>query len=860
MCMRALSLTRGNFVVACLLGTLATAPSRGEGRLDRDGNPLPAGAIARLGTLTLRSCGDPMLYAPSGKYFVSTSGPSRSQIAFFDPNSGRRLFEIDTSGTGSHLVFSPDGKRLACPLPGGYHNQVWAVDSRKLLFDFEGSQACFSADGSKLITVSFYGKGHCRVLDSHSGEVLKEHRLEAALTWAEFVPGDTKVVFRDNITGRTVLFDWGRQTRAPGFACEKGYGATASPDGKTLALANRQGIRLVDLVTGAELGNWKQRADGLAVFAPDGRRLAWSGYDERRGIAYPWIVEIAGDTPRRAGLPSNNFAPPCFTPDGEALVVLDDGGIPVWRDVQTGKEIRPRDGHSGAVWEVMPTPDGRHLLSRDLNRQLVWDLHTARLVKRYPDELPSGETPLYTPLNRGTSPGHMLTLHEGTGVLRLRDFVSGRQLLQLEGNHGFASGHVHPAVVARDGKSAVLVSRDYQIRVYDLDNGKLRITYHPRAAILSLDFSEDGRYLSWVTQGRPGGDGPFFLDTHTGREVSDPKTFRLGPARQWTYSGQEEGLKHLIDRNLVDSAGRRIDRTWPKSLFDIVISPDARYLALHYSDVPPGQKGEGRLGLWDLATGKPLSHVQLQQGTIRFSPDCRLLVTTTLEGSLDVWEIATGQKRLSLKGHLPGEIPALAFLPSGRTLASGGRDGQVLLWDLTGRSPDGTWHNARHDPARLKELWAALAAGDTTLAHRAIWELIADPAGSVSFLAERLRPVPVIDAKLAAKLIADLDSATFSTRQRASTDLAKWGEAALPEIRAAVKNPSSLEQARRLKPLLADLERQDLSSDRLRGVRAIEVLEWIDTAEARRILDNLAHGFATARLTKEAKKALKRYP
>ena len=83
-----------------------------------------------------------------------------------------------------------------------------------------------------------------------------------------------------------------------------------------------------------------------------------------------------------------------FSTDGKLVVGTGSDGLVIW-DADTGKEIRPREGHSGTVWEVMPTADGRHLLSRDLNRQLVWDLRTAKVVKRYPDDLPGGETPLY---------------------------------------------------------------------------------------------------------------------------------------------------------------------------------------------------------------------------------------------------------------------------------------------------------------------------------------------------------------------------------------------------------------------------------------------------------------------------------
>ncbi len=53
---------------------------------------------------------------------------------------------------------------------------------------------------------------------------------------------------------------------------------------------------------------------------------------------------------------------------------------------------------------------------------------------------------------------------------------------------------------------------------------------------------------------------------------------------------------------------------------------------------------------------------------------------------LHVWEPSTGAKRGSFKGHLD-EIFCVAFSPNSQTLASGGKDGRVYLWDLRSMKP-----------------------------------------------------------------------------------------------------------------------------------------------------------------------------
>jgi WD40 repeat protein len=836
-------------------------------RLDHDGNPLPDGAIARLGTLKLRACHAPIAYTPDGKYFVCSTGLPRVGVAFYDPETGRRVFDLGAGSSGSSLQFSPDGKCVTCPR-GGEDNPVWDLEQRKQRYTFEGNQAGFSADSLRLITISYQAKGRCRVLDSTSGKLLGEHLLDANITWAEVLPCGTKIVFRDTkvdakftSTHQIVLFDLTKRKRLAAFACTEGRGTSVTPDGKTLAITNGDGVRLFDLASGKEARHWKQRADSRAVFSVDGKRIAWSGYDNSHGIAYPWVAEVAGGSPRRLGLPTNSFSPPCFTPDGKALVVLEAGGVPEWRDIETGKAIRPLDAHAGSVWDIRALSDGEHLSSRDHNRLLVWNHFTGKLVRRYPDDLPTCETALH----QRNAFDFMMTVHEPSGVLRLRDIVSGRELMKLEGKHGFVGPPADPLSIARDGKTAALVSKDYYIRIYDLTTSKLRRTFDPDAAVWNVELSDDGRYMQWVAQrliSDKRGDGPFYLDTRTGEEHAAAAKFFPSKTRDSWSSSDLVGLRNrLAKAKLFDGNGKPIDPKWSERVHAIHASPDGRCLALSYALPDTDNFGERQYasGLWDVATGKPFTRMKLRWGTLHFSADSRLLVNATMEGVIEVWEIAAGQKRLTLKGHLPGEISCLHFLHDRRILVSGGADTQILLWDLTGRAPDGVWRGTQHALEKQRALWDALSA-EAAHADRAMWELVADPAGSVAFLAKHLPPAPAADAKLVVALIDDLDSPVFATRTRATEKLATAGEAALPFLRQALKNPNSLEQGRRLQRLLDDLYRLDLTGDRLRATRAVEVLESIGSAGARKVLESLATGFAEARLTQEAQRALRRLP
>src|SRR5262249_1021913 len=124
-----------------------------------------------------------------------------------------------------------------------------------------------------------------------------------------------------------------------------------------------------------------------------------------------------------------------------------------------------------------------------------------------------------------------------------------------------------------------------------------------------------------------------------------------------------------------------------------------------------------------------------------FSPDSGLLATTSRRGTIHLWDLATGRERLTLQGHRNCSIRSLLFTPDHRFLFSGGDDSQVLQWDLTGRAIDGVWRTVKHDQQKLLHLWRQLGDADAALAHKAIWESAADPAGTVAFLEPRLKPM-----------------------------------------------------------------------------------------------------------------------
>src|SRR5262249_26308298 len=158
-------------------------------------------------------------------------------------------------------------------------------------------------------------------------------------------------------------------------------------------------------------------------------------------------------------------------------------------------------------------------------------------------------------------------------------------------------------------------------------------------------------------------------------------------------------------------------------------------------------------------------------------------------------------------------------------------------------------------------LWADLCGADAARAYRGAWQLAAGPKQSVPFLCTHLRPVAVLSPALrerAAAWVRDLDDDRFKVRERATKDLSRLGEAAMPVLQEGLTGRLSPEARQRAKRLLAALSDLPLSGQRVGALRSLAVLEHVDTPEARELLLQLAAGPPEARLTREARATLDR--
>ncbi|MEP7120303.1 MAG: protein kinase [Byssovorax sp.] len=410
-----------------------------------------------------------------------------------------------------------------------------------------------------------------------------------------------------------------------------------SPDSKLLAVASfDHTARVVDLASRvSRVFRGFENEVTTVAFSRDSKVLA-AGSGDGRVRLFP----IATPPSRVLGDGLTKLAALDLSPDQQrALAAGEDGTVRLW--TLASGALTLLEGHQGPVLDARFSPDGSLIASAgDDGTTRIWDL-TGHAIWILPGRS-SARALAFSPN------GRLVAASGANGVVQLIDVDSGAPR-ELRGHEGVVTS----VAFSRDGARLVSASADHTIRIWDVAAGASQILRGHDAAVLSAELSPDGKRVA------SGG-----ID-HT--------------LRLWDLATGES--------QRVDAGGAGIRQ--------IVFSSDGK--RLFTCDIY-----EASVRTWDtqpLAPRPPLrGHLDVAQ-QIALSPDERRLVSASVDGTVRLWDLASGESRI-LRGHT-GPVSSVAFSADGRQIVSSSADGTLRIW------PD----DLPDDPAALRA-WIEAATSD----------------------------------------------------------------------------------------------------------------------------------------------------
>jgi WD40 repeat protein len=296
--------------------------------------------------------------------------------------------------------------------------------------------------------------------------------------------------------------------------------------------------------------------------------------------------------------------------------------------------------------------------------------------------------------------GKQLATGSFNGGVQLWDVASGRLQRTPEGHRN----DVPALAFTRDGKALVTGSEDRTVKLWDVATGRLKETLpSQRQVINAIALSPDGRVLA--TGG--GGNSVQLWDTASWQPMrvlqgdEDPGALALSPESMFVSriafspNGKLLAVAHGVYIRGEPSQTADYITVWDTSswqvkrrlfmgsdfyqVYAVAFAPDNRNLVLGYSR----PTAEGNVQVWDIASGeKRVLASFLEWGPVAVQVTLRGKPIVVAGGGdkVTLLALATGKQIGTLP--VPGDVMSLAVSPDENVLAVGDTKGTVTLWSL----------------------------------------------------------------------------------------------------------------------------------------------------------------------------------
>jgi len=442
--------------------------------------------------------------------------------------------------------------------------------------------------------------------------------------------------------------------------------------------------------------------------------------------------------------------------------------------------------------------------------------------------------------------GRLLAVGANDGAIHLIDPVAGKTIRTIN-----TDAAVSGIAFSHDGKTLAIRQVSKTMSVWDVKTGaKGRVGGFPNYRADQLAFKTDdltviasapGEFVQWnVKTGGASGSKSGAIAADSFAAVAPD-----GSLAAWANPAGVVQLRAL----------NRVSNLQVGPSHSLAIGPDAKLILVGSADKS--------IHIWDhdkrektgTLAGLPNPAVKLC-----ISGDGKTVAGMTADSStLRVWDLARNRTRRQLS-NLHGAMNAMALSPDGKSLVTAGADGVVRVWNVATRELAKAADPVKLSDPELRSLWDDLANANFDKADAA-WRKLAtggDPA--VAFLKQQVRPiaVPPVDRAQVAKLIGELNSATYATRENATKELIKTGELVIVPLEKLLEKAPSPEAQRRASLVLKHVKEPVMTPDRVRVLEAIELLEQLQSASSRTLLQEIADDALIVQIRTEALQALRR--
>jgi WD40 repeat protein len=270
----------------------------------------------------------------------------------------------------------------------------------------------------------------------------------------------------------------------------------------------------------------------------------------------------------------------------------------------------------------------------------------------------------------------LVTVGAGPWSIARWDVQSG---LSLGRNPLDLAGTWRNTALSHDHQWVAVVTREQGLSVWNATAGRRESVLNPSPGLVaSIDFSPDGRYLLQRSEG-----GEFSVrQLWSGRVTRTPWSHLKNAI--WTPSGEIIAVRDAGKFLRWDPRSGRTQEVSRKHAhptgWSAAVSPDGRTLA--WAD-PETQVVQ----LWSAETLELKAELPVNLYALfhfAFTPDGKTFASACADGTVKLWDVATGQELLTLEGQ-SNAIWIVRFSPDGEVLAAlSARDGsgppEVFFW------------------------------------------------------------------------------------------------------------------------------------------------------------------------------------